>query len=117
MTGGRVVVLGRTGLNFGAGMSGGIAYVYDEDGLFDVRCNLEMVDLEPVRLSSDITELKRLITRHAQFTKSRTAQRMLDHWEEHLPRFIKVFPMEYRRVLGQMMREDEITERQEVVHG
>ena len=117
MTGGRVVVLGRTGLNFAAGMSGGIAYVYDEDGLFDVHCNLEMVDLEPVRLAGDIAELRRLITRHVLFTGSRTAQRMLDRWEEHLPRFVKVFPMEYRRVLGQMMREDEITEREEVVHG
>ena len=117
MTGGRVVVLGPTGLNFGAGMSGGIAYVYDEDGLFDVRCNLEMVDLEPVRRNADITELRQMITRHALFTGSRTAQRMLDHWDEHLPRFVKVFPMEYRRVLGQMMHEDEITEREEVVHG
>ena len=117
MTGGRVVVLGRTGLNFGAGMSGGIAYVYDEDGLFDVRCNLEMVDLEPVRLAGDIAELRRLVTRHALFTKSRTAQRILDQWEAHLPRFVKVFPMEYRRVLGQMMREDEVTEREEVVNG
>ena len=117
MTGGRVVVLGATGLNFAAGMSGGLAYVYDEDGLFDVRCNLEMVDLEPVRLASDVAELRRLITRHALFTGSRTAQRMLDHWDEHLPRFVKVFPMEYRRVLGQMMREDESTVREEVVHG
>ena len=117
MTGGRVVVLGRTGLNFAAGMSGGIAYVYDEDGLFDVHCNLEMVDLEPVRLADDVAVLQRLISRHAQFTGSRTAQRMLDQWDEHLPHFVKVFPMEYRRVLGQMMREDESTVREEVIHG
>ncbi len=117
MTGGRVVVLGPTGLNFAAGMSGGIAYVYDEDGLFDVRCNLEMVDLEPVRLAGDISELQTLIARHALCTGSRMAQRMLDQWDEYLPRFVKVFPMEYRRVLGQMMREDEITVRAEVVHG
>ena len=117
MTGGRVVVLGRTGLNFAAGMSGGIAYVYDEDGLFDVRCNLEMVDLEPVRRKADIAELRRMISRHAEFTGSHTAKRMLEHWDEYLPRFVKVFPMEYRRVLGQMMREDENTEREEVVHG
>jgi glutamate synthase (NADPH/NADH) large chain len=117
MTGGRVVVLGRTGLNFGAGMSGGIAYVYDEDGLFDVRCNLEMVDLEPVRLPADVAELRRLVTQHAALTGSRLAQEMLDRWEERLPHFVKVFPMEYRRVLGQMMREDEDTAREEVVHG
>jgi glutamate synthase (NADPH/NADH) large chain len=117
MTGGRVVVLGPTGLNFAAGMSGGIAYVYDADGLFDVRCNLEMVDLEPVRSTSDRTELRRLIERHVQYTGSLRGRHFLDHWDEHLPRFVKVFPMEYRRVLGQMMREDEITEREEVVHG
>ncbi|MEI6210503.1 MAG: glutamate synthase large subunit [bacterium] len=117
MTGGRVVVLGRTGLNFAAGMSGGIAYVYDEDGLFDVHCNLEMVDLEPVTRAADCAELRGLIERHAAYTGSRTAQRMLDHWDEYLPRFVKVFPMEYRRVLGQMMREDESTAREEVVHG
>ena len=117
MTGGRVVVLGTTGLNFAAGMSGGIAYVYDEDGLFDVRCNLEMVDLEPVCEPHDIKELKRLISRHVALTGSQRAQMMLNHWEEHLPRFVKVFPMEYRRVLGQMMREDVDTAREEVVHG
>ena len=110
---GRVVVLGRTGLNFGAGMSGGIAYVYDEDGLFDVRCNLEMVDLEPVQQAADVAELRRMITRHATSTGSRRAQEVLERWEEHLPRFVKVFPMEYRRVLGQMMKEDEETEREE----
>jgi glutamate synthase (NADPH/NADH) large chain len=117
MTGGRVAVLGRTGLNFAAGMSGGIAYVYDEDGLFDVRCNLEMVDLEPVRLPADVKELRQMIERHAAFTGSRLARAMLDAWEEHLPHFVKVFPMEYRRVLGQMTREDEATARAEVVHG
>jgi glutamate synthase domain-containing protein 3 len=110
-------VLGRTGLNFAAGMSGGIAYVYDEDGLFDVRCNLEMVDLEPVRLPADVKELRQMIERHAAFTGSRLARAMLDAWEEHLPHFVKVFPMEYRRVLGQMTREDEATARAEVVHG
>ena len=117
MTGGRVVVLGRTGLNFAAGMSGGIAYVYDEDGLFDVRCNLEMVDLEPVQLPHDVAELRRMIGRHATLTGSRLAQAMLERWDEHLPRFVKVFPMEYRRVLGQMMAEDANTAREEVVHG
>jgi glutamate synthase domain-containing protein 3 len=117
MTGGRVVVLGRTGVNFGAGMSGGLAYVYDEERIFDARCNLDMVDLELVVSERDKAELKGLLEKHWHYTGSRKARRILDDWENHLPLFIKVFPMEYRRVLGQMMREDEATERAEVVHG
>jgi glutamate synthase domain-containing protein 2/glutamate synthase domain-containing protein 1/glutamate synthase domain-containing protein 3 len=117
MTGGRVVVLGRTGLNFGAGMSGGLAYVYDEDRNFDQRCNLDMVDLELVSGERDQAELRGLLERHARYTGSPKATRILEAWDEHLPFFIKVFPMEYRRVLGQMMREDEATERAEVIHG
>jgi glutamate synthase domain-containing protein 3 len=117
MTGGRVVVLGRTGLNFAAGMSGGIAYVYDEDGFFDTRCNLDMVDLEPVLSPADVTELRGLIERHSALTGSRRARDVLVDWGNRLPRFVKVFPMEYRRVLGQMLREDAETARQEVQHG
>ncbi len=117
MTGGRVVVLGRTGLNFGAGMSGGIAYVLDEDRIFDNRCNLEMVDLELVVNRRDVAELRGLIERHVAFTGSAKARAVLANWDDYLPFFVKVFPMEYRRVLGQMMREDEATERAEVVHG
>jgi glutamate synthase domain-containing protein 2/glutamate synthase domain-containing protein 3 len=117
MTGGRVVVLGHTGLNFGAGMSGGLAYVYDEDGSFDTRCNLDMVDLEQVVLPADMAELRVLIEKHVAATGSRRGQNMLANWEAHLPRFVKVFPMEYRRVLGLMMREDEATAREEVPHG
>ncbi len=117
MTGGRVVVLGRTGVNFGAGMSGGIAYVLDEDRLFDTRCNLEMVDLELVVDRNDIDELRGMIERHSTFTGSEKARRLLEHWDDYLPFFVKVFPMEYRRVLGQMMREDEATVRAEVIHG
>ncbi len=117
MTGGRVAVLGRTGLNFAAGMSGGIAYVYDEDGLFDTRCNLDMVDLEQVVSEADHEDLRGLIERHAAATGSARAADMLNNWEEHVPRFVKVFPMEYRKVLGQMMREDEQTVREEVEHG
>ena len=117
MTGGRVVVLGQTGVNFGAGMSGGLAYVYDEHRTFDARCNLDMVDLELVLSERDKTELRTLIERHLQLTGSPKAKRILEEWEYQLPYFIKVFPMEYRRVLGQMMREDEATERAEVVHG
>lgn len=117
MTGGRVVVLGRTGVNFGAGMSGGLAYIYDESRNFDSRCNLDMVDLELVLNENDKAELRMMLEKHLKYTGSRKAARILANWDEHLPYFIKVFPMEYRRVLGEMMREDEATERAEVVHG
>jgi glutamate synthase (NADPH/NADH) large chain len=117
MTGGRVVILGETGLNFGAGMSGGIAYVYDPDRKFDARCNLDMVDLEMVTEPGDQAELKTLIEKHLAETGSARAANILAAWEEALPSFVKVFPMEYRRVLGQMSKEDEATEREEVVNG
>lgn len=117
MTGGRVVILGTTGVNFGAGMSGGIAYVYNEDGAFDNRCNLEMVDLELVTGSEDVKELREMIGKHHHYTGSPKARAILDNWEDELGTFIKVFPMEYRRVLGQMSREDEATEREEVIDG
>jgi glutamate synthase (NADPH/NADH) large chain len=117
MTGGRVVVLGPTGLNFAAGMSGGLAYVFDEARAFDSRCNLDMVDLESVVLPADIEELRGLIARHRDLTGSPKAARILENWADCLPYFVKVFPTEYRRVLGQMSREDEATEREEVVHG
>ncbi len=117
MTGGRVVVLGDTGINFAAGMSGGIAYVYDPAQKFDDRCNLDMVDLELVLEDKDIEELKNMIGRHLEFTGSKKAAEILDNWEACLPFFVKVFPMEYRRVLGMMSKEDEATEREEVQHG
>jgi glutamate synthase domain-containing protein 3 len=117
MTGGRVVVLGGTGINFAAGMSGGIAYVFDEDGTFDVRCNLDMVDLELATDPADQGELRGMIETHLAYTGSSRAKDILDNWEDRLPYFVKVFPMEYRRVLGQMSREDEATEREEVIHG
>jgi glutamate synthase domain-containing protein 3 len=111
MTGGRVVVLGPVGVNFGAGMSGGIAYVYDESNKFDEYCNLAMVDLEPVLLEADIIELRGLVELHLARTGSRRARTILADWDNALPRFVKVFPMEYRRVLGQMMKEDAAIER------
>ncbi|MBW1949448.1 MAG: glutamate synthase large subunit [Deltaproteobacteria bacterium] len=117
MTGGRVVILGEAGINFAAGMSGGIAYVYDPGRVFDARCNLDMVDLELVTEAEDIEELREMIRRHGKYTGSEKAGRILRNWEAELPFFVKVFPMEYRRVLGKMMREDEATERQEVQHG
>jgi glutamate synthase domain-containing protein 3 len=117
MTGGRVVVLGETGINFAAGMSGGIAYVYDPDGQFDNRCNLDLVDLELVTDDRDIEELREMISRHLKYTGSKKAAEILDNWDACLPLFVKVFPMEYRRVLGKMIKEDEETEREEVQHG
>jgi len=99
MTGGTVVVLGPTGVNFAAGMSGGIAYVLDENLLFDTRCNLDMVDLYPVTDEVDIAQLRSLLEKHADFTKSSRATLILDQWQEYLPRFIKVLPIEYERVL------------------
>jgi glutamate synthase domain-containing protein 2/glutamate synthase domain-containing protein 1/glutamate synthase domain-containing protein 3 len=116
MTGGRVVVLGETGINFAAGMSGGIAYVYDPDRRFDSRCNLDMVDLELVLDPREIEELTGMIRRHVRFTGSARGRRILDDWEACLPFFVKVFPMEYRRVLGKMTKEDEATERREMEH-
>ena len=98
MTGGRVVILGRTGRNFAAGMSGGIAYVLDLTGNFAQRCNTEMVDLEPLN-GDDVECVRRLITRHIDHTSSAYGQRVLDTWDEHWPKFVKVMPRDYKRVL------------------
>ncbi len=116
MTRGRVVILGSTGVNFGAGMSGGIAYVYDETGMFDERCNLEMIDLELVVDEEDIQELRTIIERHCLYANSVKAAHILENWNKCLPYFIKVFPMEYRRALGQMSEEDRAIDRKEIVH-
>ncbi|OPZ18014.1 MAG: Ferredoxin-dependent glutamate synthase 1 [candidate division BRC1 bacterium ADurb.BinA364] len=107
MTGGRVAVLGRTGRNFAAGMSGGVAYVLDEAGGFGAyRCNLEMVDLEDVAEEADIAELREMIENHWRYTGSASARRILKHWDAMLPKFIKVMPVEYRRALEQLAREN-----------
>jgi len=101
MTNGLAVMLGSCGRNFAAGMSGGIAYVFDEKSEFtEERCNLGSVDLEPVIEPADVNLLKGLIERHLALTGSRRARRILDNWAESLPRFIKVFPHEFKRVLG-----------------
>jgi glutamate synthase (NADPH/NADH) large chain len=133
MTGGIVVVIGPTGRNFAAGMSGGIAYVLDEDGTFEKRCNMAMVDLEPVPaeeeisqkeyghandlqthgqvdVSSDMTRddaerLRILIARHGGFTGSKRAAEILANWSTYLPKFRKVMPVEYRRALEEMKKE------------
>ena len=101
MTGGQVVVLGPTGRNFAAGMSGGIAYVLDEAGDFASRCNPEMVDLEPVAAAEDVATLREQIERHVRFTGSQHGQRILDRFEELLPHFVKVFPRAYKQALRQ----------------
>jgi len=101
MTNGLVLVLGSCGRNFAAGMSGGVAYVFDERGNFAAeRCNLGSVDLDSVSEPQDAELLRNLITRHFDLTGSRRAKSILDNWQENLPRFIKVFPHEFKRVLG-----------------
>ncbi|MDR3473077.1 MAG: glutamate synthase large subunit [Devosia sp.] len=135
MTGGIVVVLGKTGRNFAAGMSGGIAYVLDEDGSFESRCNMSMVELEPVEeeemisardyhhagdleshgevsvmgdlSTGDAERLKALIERHRSFTNSDVAAKILDNWAAYLPKFRKVMPVEYRRALAEMAKAEE----------
>jgi glutamate synthase domain-containing protein 3 len=106
MTGGLVVVLGRTGVNFAAGMSGGIAFVYDPEQDFDLRCNLDMVDIEPIDQPEDVALLRDMIQRHQRYTGSPRARMLLDDWDQTLSLFVKVMPMEYRRALGQMAQED-----------
>jgi glutamate synthase domain-containing protein 3 len=102
MTGGRVVVLGPTGRNFAAGMSGGIAYVLDRDRRFAGRCNAELVDLEPVVEEADAAELRALIAEHAQRTGSLVARNLLSQWERGaLERFVKVMPRDYKRALAE----------------
>ena len=116
MTGGVVVVLGKTGRNFAAGMSGGIAYILDEDNSFEANCNKSMVDLEKLShnemnskhtekeinsdlLDFDISRLKLLINRHYKNTKSEKAKIIINNWEKFLPQFIKITPFEFRRAL------------------
>jgi glutamate synthase (NADPH/NADH) large chain len=98
MTGGKVVVLGATGRNFAAGMSGGIAYVYDVKGEFPLQCNTEMVDLDPVG-ESDKEELLTMISDHCKYTKSTVAKFVMEDFENQLKNFVKVFPKDYKKVL------------------
>jgi glutamate synthase (NADPH/NADH) large chain len=116
MTGGVVVVLGRTGRNFAAGMSGGIAYVIDDDGTFEQRCNRAMVELQEMpewdegEMHGDLTDmtqydnerLHRLITQHARYTGSKRAAEILANWRTYLPKFRKVMPVEFSRALAEM---------------
>ncbi len=99
MTAGRVVVIGRTGRNFAAGMSGGVAYVLDADGNFAQRCNKEMVDLEPLVDAEDIDFVRTMLRKHVRYTNSGRAVRLLAAWLEEQARFVKVIPRDYKRVL------------------
>ncbi|KAG0576679.1 hypothetical protein KC19_5G099100 [Ceratodon purpureus] len=99
MTGGTVVVLGETGKNFAAGMSGGVAFVLDKEGLFLKRCNTGLVDLDPVEEEDDILILRSLIQQHKRLTNSRLARYVLNHFEALLPNFVKVFPRDFKRVV------------------
>jgi glutamate synthase (NADPH/NADH) large chain len=99
MTGGRTVVLGKTGKNFAAGMSGGLAYVLDINGKFDYFCNMEMVELTLVEDKSDSLELYGLVKKHFFHTQSPFAKRILNNWEGYLKHFIKITPIEYKKVL------------------
>ncbi|MBT4160759.1 MAG: glutamate synthase subunit alpha, partial [Gammaproteobacteria bacterium] len=109
MTGGRVVVLGATGRNFGAGMSGGIAYVWDRDGDFESKCNVGTFELEKVQIESDVADLKILIENHEKYTGSTVARQILDNWSAELSKFKKVMPTDYKRVLMELAKEEEQT--------
>ena len=99
MTGGRVVVLGKTGRNFAAGMSGGVAYILDEAGDFATRCNQQMVALEKLEDAEEIESLYQLIKRHGDYTRSQRAYKVIALWDEMVPKFVKVMPKDYKRVL------------------
>jgi glutamate synthase (NADPH/NADH) large chain len=105
MTGGRAVILGETGRNFGAGMSGGIAYVLDRKGDFASKCNTGTLELEILCMENDIIELKQLVSNHMKATGSTVARQILDNWEDELRQFVKVMPTDYKRVLMQMTEE------------
>jgi glutamate synthase domain-containing protein 3 len=112
MTGGTVVVLGRTGRNFAAGMSGGAAYVLDNHQLFDTLCNLDMVDLESIRQQEEEALLYDLVRRHHGWTGSRQAARILDNWQEMAGKFVKVIPLEYRKALERLREREPVSAEQ-----
>jgi glutamate synthase (ferredoxin) len=110
MTGGTVVVLGKTGRNFAAGMSGGIAYVFDPNKKFDATlCNMEMVAFETLE-EDDFTKLRRLIKNHSMYTNSPLAKRILEDWENQRGHFIKVMPTDYKKALQRLAEEKQIEE-------
>ena len=107
MTGGVAVVLGSTGINFAAGMSGGVAYIWDHAGDFAAKCNMGMVELDTVDDEDDIAELRELLELHQKHTGSAVAGKVLDGWPEILSQFVKVMPTDYKRVLQERKRHDE----------
>ncbi|MEH6657116.1 glutamate synthase large subunit [Leeuwenhoekiella marinoflava] len=110
MTGGVAVILGKTGRNFGAGMSGGISYVLDEDQTFIGKCNATDLNLDPITEEEDKLQLKELITNHYNYTQSSLAQRILENWDAYLPKFVKVLPEEYRKALIRLEEEEKLTD-------
>jgi glutamate synthase (ferredoxin) len=104
MTGGRVVVLGPAGRNFAAGMSGGVAYVLDEKGDFPTRCNLQMVGLEKLEDPDEIEQVWKMVQRHQTYTRSARAAAILAAWDQMVPKFVKVMPKDYKRVLESMKK-------------
>ena len=107
MTGGRVIVLGETGRNFAAGMSGGIAYIWDGNKTFSPLCNMGMVELESLEVEEDINEVKTLIENHLKYTDSAVAKAALDNWSETVKQFVKVMPTDYKRVLLELKKQEE----------
>jgi len=99
MTGGTVVILGKTGRNFAAGMSGGIAYILDEEGNFSNKCNKEMVGLEKIEDIEEANKVKSMIQKHYDYTNSDVAKRILDNWSKMVDKFVKVMPVDYKRML------------------
>jgi glutamate synthase domain-containing protein 3 len=112
MTAGVVVVIGRTGRNFAAGMSGGLAYVLDENQLFDTLCNLDMVELESIHQAEDQRVIQDLVGRHYQWTGSAQAKRILDNWREMSGKFVKVMPIDYRKALEKMRQYEQVRSEQ-----
>jgi glutamate synthase (ferredoxin) len=104
MTGGRVLVLGPTGRNFAAGMSGGMAYVLDETGDFPRRCNQQMVTLEKLEDADEIEQVWKMVQRHQTYTRSARASVLLANWPRVVPKFVKVMPKDYKRVLQSLKR-------------
>ena len=100
MTGGRVAVLGETGRNFAAGMSGGIAYIYDKAKNFSLRCNMGSVDLKTLHEDS-VDELRSMLENHVKYTDSAVAKSILENWEDEMQHFVRVMPRDYARVLKQ----------------
>jgi len=115
MTGGRAVILGPTGRNFAAGMSGGVAYVWDPRDELLPNCNLEMVELEPVEAEEDIAELSRMVSNHLEYTGSTVAAGLLENWETSLKQFKKVMPIDYKRALRELAEEEAAKKEQAVL--